>query len=519
MPRSREEIVKELLGDKDLLLSKRPFTRGGTPSVDDPSDGEETMDFWRRRAHLPHNRRRIVSQERFARELDPNCHDVLFDDNLPSICMKVRDGGYQELRFKRVGLGIQEEIRQKKTLSLTGNPRTITLHDTSPTDEVIKMFADLKWAWNERNMDGLGTKAVYGQQGYGDVGLLMYMSDRDEIRGRVLSYADGYVIISHNDDNGERVMECVYYADENDVEHVDCYDDTYMYRLYDDGYTGWAVHDVVRHGFSEIPLITKRGDVSWNNVQSLIEVIEVLWNIFIVIQKRHGWGILYIRGNIKDTVKKIAGSIILQDTSLEGNGTAEFKTPPSPENMIQTIEALMDELQRDASVTFILPKDVSASGDISGIAVQMTRALDIEWAASAVIEWQNFASKQMRLFKEGYAMELVRKGERKTALTDYAQMKVSCKYKMWQPFDEASYNQMLTTMKQGGIISKRTAIERNTVSSPDEVMRVLSEARDEMEMEVEREQLLSMAKGNVEQSEEEPIVDDAAGTDDASLEQ
>ena len=481
MKRTREEIVRGLLANQERLLAKRPFTRGGPPVVDDPADGDEVLQFCRRMAHLPHLRKRIVSQERFARELDPNCHDVIFDANLPSICMKVSEGTYQTLKFKRVGLGLQQEIRQKKALSLAGNPRVLTLHDTGPSEEAIRNFADLKWAWEERNMDGLGTRAVYTQQGYGDVGLLMYMSDKGEIRGRVLSYEDGYVIISHNDDDGDRVLECVYYSDEEDVEHVDCYDDTYLYRLYDDGENGWGVKEVVRHGFSEIPLITKRGDVAWNNVQSLIDVIEVLWNIFIVIQKRHGWGILYIRGNIKDTVKRIAGSIILQDTSLEGNGEAEFKTPPSPENMIQTIEALMEELQRDASVTFILPKDISASGDISGIAVQMTRALDIEWAASAVIDWQNFASKHMRLFKEGLAMEKVRKGENMTAVTDFADMKVSCRYKMWQPFDENSYNQMIATMKQAGIISQRTAVERNTVSSPDEFMRVLSEARQEME--------------------------------------
>ena len=480
MKRTREEIVQDLLTHQDKLLAKRPFLRGGSVSVDDVTDGEDTTGG-KRKAHIPRLSRMIVSQERFVRELDPNSHNVIFDANLPSICMKVQDGGFVELQFRRMGLGIQEEIRQKKTLALTGNPRVITLHNASPTDAEQKDFADLKWYWEDRNMDGLGTKAVYGQMGYGDVGLLMYLNDKKEIRGRVLSYDDGYVIISHNDDNGERVLECVYYADENDVEHVDAYDDTYMYRLYADDKGAWGVREKVKHGFSEIPLVTKRGNVAWNNVQPLIEIIEILWNIFVVIQKRHGWGILYIRGKIDETVKKIAGSIILQDTTLDGNGTAEFKTPPSPENMIATIDALMEELQRDASVTFILPKDVNTSGDVSGIAMQMSRALDTEGAVAAVIEWQNFASKHMRLFKEGLAKELVAKGINPTAVTDFASMQVSCKYKMWQPFDEASYNQMLTTMKQGGIISQQTAIEKNTISAPDEVMRVIEEARKAQE--------------------------------------
>lgn len=486
--RSRQEIVKDLLADQSKLLSKRPFTRGGRAGSENSSDGQSIYMGQKRMVQLPRVHKYIVSQDTFARELDPNCHKVIYDKNLPSICVKVQDGGYQDIEFKRVGMGFQESIRQKKTLSLCGNPRELTLHNANPSEAEMRHYADLKWKWKSRNMDGLSTRSVYGQHGYGDVGLLMFMDDNDEIRGRVLSYEDGYVIVSHNDDDGRRVLECVYYEDEDGNAHADCYDDTYLYRLYGDetadaetGEGGWGVKEVIKHGFSEIPLVTKRGPVAWNNVEDLIEAMEILWNLFIVIQKRHGWGILYIRGNFNESVKRLAGSIILQDTTIDGNGTAEFKTPPSPDNMIATLDALMEQLQRDASVTFILPKDISTGGDISGLAVQMTRALDIEWATSAAIEWQNFADKHMRLFKEGLAMEMVRKGENPTAVTDFRNMRVSCRFKMWQPFDETSYNQMICTAKQAGIISQQTAVERNTLATPDEYLRVLNEARAEEE--------------------------------------
>ena len=72
------------------------------------------------------------------------------------------------------------------------------------------------------------------------------------------------------------------------------------------------------HGFSEIPLITKRGDVAWNNVQPIIDAYEELYNIFNAIQKRFGWGIFYVRGKFKETAKKIAGSVVLNDTSMDG---------------------------------------------------------------------------------------------------------------------------------------------------------------------------------------------------------
>lgn len=481
---TRKQIIERLLSNPEKMLFKRPFTRGtDSYTVSDRNDGlvYETTTFLP--AALPNVRKKVVSQERFLKELDPSCHDVLFDDNLPSICVKNNDGVQVEIEYKKTAVNFQERIRQKKTLSLCGNSRVFTLHEHAPSDRLIENFETLKWYWEKRNQDGLDAKAVYTQLGMGDVGLLMYFNEKNEIRGRILSYEDGYVIISHNDDNGERVMECVYYRDAYGYERIDSYTDLHLYRFVlrqdiKDDNGGWILEDVAEHGFSEIPLITKRGAVAWNEVQGLIELFEIIYNIFAVIQKRHGWGILYIRGKFREQVQKIAGSIILNDTSMDGKGSAEFKTPPSPANTIEFLDSILDQIQIGSSVTFVLPKDVKTGGDISGVAMQMTRSFDIESASNAVIEWQNFADKHCRLFKEGLAKELVTKGENKLAITEYQDMKVTCSFKMWQPFDEVSYNQMLCTMKGAGIISTKTGIEKNTVSTPDEVSRVLNEQKD-----------------------------------------
>lgn len=484
MKRKREDIVAWLLADPERLLAKKPFLRGGSYAVEDLNDGEPVEQGETRRATLPCGTMKIVTQERFRRELDPGCHDVLYDKSLPAICVKLNDGNYQEVKYNRVALAFQESIRQKKTLSICGNPREITLHNPAPDDKMQEAFAALKWQWRKTNQDGLDTKAVYTQMGYGDAGLLMYFDDAGRVRGRVLSYEDGYVIISHNDDNGERVMECVYYEDAWGIEHIDCYTDTMLYRLGSNvGEGGWGISESYPHGFEEIPLITKRGPVAWNNVETLIEALETLWNIFVVVQKRHGWGILYIRGRFKDEARQIAGSIILNDTSSDGNGTAEFKEPPSPQNMIDTLDEMLNQIQRGCGVTFILPKDVKTGGDLSGLAIQMTRSLDIEWATSSVIEWQNFADKHLRLFAYGFAKQQVMSGENPTALTDYAAMRMSCRFKMWQPFDEGTYNQMVCTAKQAGIISQRTAVEKNTLSTPDEYLRIGQEAEEAAVME------------------------------------
>ena len=164
-----------------------------------------------------------------------------------------------------------------------------------------------------------------------------------------------------------------------------------------------------------------------------------------------------------------------RDKSMDGNGSAEFKAPPSPEGMLNSLEDLFEKIQINSSCTFLLPKDVKSSGDISGLAITLTRDLDLKNAQQGVIEWQNFADKMMRLFKEGLAKELVKKGENTNAITEFAKLRISCKFKIWQPFSATEYNNMLISMKQAGILSTKTAIEKNTESTPDEAKRIEEE--------------------------------------------
>lgn len=486
---SRKDIINSFIANPNRLLLKKPFTRGcETFSINDTLDGSDVRTNCLKEAKLPEIHKRIVSQERFAKELDPNCHDVIFDDNLPSICVKVSEDSYQEIKFKRFGISLQARIKDKAVLYLCGNKRTHILHDANPSEKLKKNFADFKWHWENTNQDGIETRAVDIQNSYGDVGLLVYMNEDNKVKSRLFSYADGYQIISHRDNNNEPLIDCVYYRSDDGVRHIDAYDDTYHYHFVDgvyepvvsgdnntDKHNGWALEYMEPHGFSESPLVTKRGDVPWNDAEDLIELFEIVFNLFAVIQKRHGWGILYIRGKFSETAKKIAGSVILNDTSIDGKGTAEFKTPPTPQNMIDFMQSILDQIQISCGCTFILPKDVKSSGDISGLAIQMTRSLDIERTANSVIEWQNFVSKHSRLFKEGLAKELVASGENPNAITEFEDMKISTSFKPWQPFDENVWNQMLCTLKSAGLISTKTGVERCTVSAPDEEVRLDSE--------------------------------------------
>ena len=468
------EQIRALLADPNKLKQKKPFTRGIDYSSLTFNNGVVNYNDFSE-ARLPKHRDYIVTQEQFMQELDPLGHTVLYDDNIPSICVKVSQNGYRDIDFEKMAVPIQRNIKNKQLLHLTGNKMQFTLVDILPSDKQKEDFVIFKQYWDLRNQDGMKTKMVDTQLSYGDAGLLYYFDYKGRIKSRILSFADGYVLCPHNDQNGDRILESVYYKKDN-VEYIDSYDDTYMYRYKQDyaSNDGWVMEEPVVHGFPEIPLITKRGKVAWDNVQTIITSYETLYNVFNAIQRRHGWGLLYIKGRFADTAKKLAGSIVLNDRSLEGKGDAKFLTPPSPQGTIDTLQLLLDTIQLGSGTTFLLPKDIKTGGDISGITIQLVQSQDIETAMRNSIDWQNVADKMVRLFKYGLSVELVNSGktEYKTAITDFEQLNINAKFKPWRPMNDYEYNQMLTVLHGAGLISKKTGIQKNTESTPDEESRI-----------------------------------------------
>jgi hypothetical protein len=156
--------------------------------------------------------------------------------------------------------------------------------------------------------------------------------------------------------------------------------------------------------------------------------------------------------------------------------------------MQETLKDLFKSIQIGSSTTIILPDDIRLSGDVSGLAVQLTKELDILNAEQAVIEWQNVADKSTRLFKYGLAKELVKTGANPTAITDFDDLHISSKFKVWRPFNEYEYNQMITILSGAGVISKETAIEVNTISKPDEKLRMQKETEEAERKELEQQE-------------------------------
>lgn len=514
--------VAELLKDPVALRKKKPFTRGiKNPDIKSPRNCNRSVGYNdMQEADLPDVDMYEIPQSQYMAELDPQSHKVLYDDNIPSITMKTKDGGFVTIEYERMAVSYQRNIVDKQVQHLCGNKMEFTLMNTAPTDVDANNYTTFKQYWDLRNMDGWRTKMVAAQKSVGDSGLLFYFDRKGRVKCRLLSYLDGYVLCPHNDANGERILESVYYQKDG-VEYIDSYDEKYFYRYRNNGMKtvvveegkedatsqvpAWVLEPPVVHGYSEIPLITHRGRVAWDPVQSIIEVYEVIYNIFLVIQKRHGWGILYVKGKFQDKGQKIAGAIVLNDTSLDGNGSAEFKTPPSPQNMIDTLGLMEETIQKGASTTFLLPKDVRSTGDISAQAIMLTQSLDIENALQGVAEWQNTADKMGRLFKEGLSKELVntKKAEYTNAVTDFERLNIRAAFRVWRPQSETEINNMITSLKSSNSISQQTAVEKNTISAPDELQRLAREAREAERLAEQKAQAATKQANKIESMQTE----------------
>ena len=61
------------------------------------------------------------------------------------------------------------------------------------------------------------------------------------------------------------------------------------------------------------------------------------------------------------------------------------------------------------------------------------------------------------------------------AITEFEDLHINAKFKVWRPFNDYEYNQMLAILTGAGILSKESGIELSTVGKPDEKARVQRE--------------------------------------------
>ena len=95
------EQINFLLEKPERLIVKKPFTRGHKETVNEQIEAKSVFCNEKIAVSIPNIKNIIVPQSQFLKELDPNSHDVLFDENIPSFCVKMKNGGIQEIKYKR----------------------------------------------------------------------------------------------------------------------------------------------------------------------------------------------------------------------------------------------------------------------------------------------------------------------------------------------------------------------------------------------------------------------------------
>lgn len=463
--------INEVLKDVNKVLNKVPFTRSMS-AIGDYSEQSVEIDG-KEQVSIPMRMGKTVSQDRFLRELDPSSHDIHLDKNVPSIIAKVVDNGvygWTEIKEKRVALAYQRRILDKRVQYLCGKPIKHTLCNHNPSDEDKDNFIELKEEFINKNFNVRVSELVENQMSCGDAALIMYF-DNKKIKSRNVSYKDGYVIIPHYNKYGEEDFIVIYYKRDG-LEKIDIYDDSMVYGLYKTKEESWALDNYQPHGFLEIPVIYKRGKVAWEDSQSIIEVTEIIYNIYTVIMKRHGWGLLYIKGKIDERLKKTAGAVVLNDPNPESQGDAKYLTPEEPVGIQNLLKDLRKEIQLQSGVVLLDPEDIKTGSDMSGLALKMMMSTAYEKALLDARFYDDIADKVTRLFKYGVGIE-------KAKSAQYNRLIIRGEFDVWMPQSESSITNDIAVLLQNGGISIETATEKSSYSAPDEMQRLKAE-RDEL---------------------------------------
>lgn len=457
----------------DILL-KEPFTRGGT--VIGALDGVQVEAGTMVAAAPPTRMLKQISQATYLKELDPAMHDIHFDENVPKIVAKVGNG-FMEVKYIRMALAYQAKIVEKQTQYLCGKKMRFTLCNHKPTAKEKDLFINLKEAWINKNMDIRKWELAHKQKSVGDAAMIFYFDEDKKVQAKTVSYMDNYTLLPHKDRYGKMDFFAMYFIKDG-VETIEAYDKINRYVISKTSDSEYRLTEVSMHGFNRIPVVYKRGEVAWEKAQSIIETLEIIYNIYTVIMKRHGWGLLYIRGKLDPKITKTAGAIILNDPNPDSSGTADFKSPPNPEGMENLIADLRKQIQWQTSTIFLHPDDIKMSSEPSGIAIKLLLNTALEKASTDARDYDEVADEMCQLFKYGLGIE-------ENRVSEYNLLSIRAEFDVWMPQSDTEIVNNIVQLKSAKAISNETAAEISPLSSSDETARISIDKAEEMAREDE----------------------------------
>lgn len=480
---------EELLNDPQKILVKKPFTRGIAPYI----SGLQGFSDIAATATLPRRREYVVSQDTFLDELDPYSHAIhslyTLDNKKVLITYKetIEDEDGNEIvverekedtiNVTRLAFPMQEMIATKQKVHLTGNDLQITLANETQTKEDKSYFTVLKQFFTSKNMNIALAECVEEQLTTGDTALLQYFNKKKKLDWKTYYWKDGYCLLPHYDEYGELILFGIYYSDivnGNQTECLDVWDETFKYRYIKDGYEFKLTESPKRHGFEEVPISYKRGDVAWNKVQKPIEDFELHASLWAESVRYYGDPLLFLKGSI-DVLpgRDERGKVLAGEDS---DADAKLIQAEESKNVTNLMDFWLREIFRHSYTVSLIPETLHISGDLPGISVKLLMSAAIEKAISEAKKWDGFIDKMLRLFIYGVGIE---SGE----AAQIGRLKVFGKIIPYIPQNDTEVINNINSSVGAKSISRETGNSLHPMAEADENSRVLAEEAARVEQE------------------------------------
>ena len=460
----REHDIKWFFEEPSRLTFMKPFTRGGEKL----SHGYESTDVTPTTymdVGFANMQLKPISQDTYITEYRPDLHHIILNKAIPKIKVQFNgvDVGFGEITQTA---SFQKLIHSAHVRNLTANPIEFNLcnFDNAENEDIKKGFGIVKQEWMWRNREWDKYQAINICKQLGNVGVL-FSYDKNKNRYDVThySYEDGYQIVPNYDEYGIEVARSLVYQIDGSMV-IDTYDNKTHYRTVMTD-KGWTIKSEP-HGFTQCPLLHKRGKVAWEYAESTIEMWEIMANIQDIALKRFGTFALVLIGDMdEDAFRRDSSTLIINLSSDNTNGKQDAKVLnfPEPQTMDGYLKTLEEKISLFSSTSFITPKDITTSNSGgNGIALAMSN--DYALATQSALDWQMFINDMVRLHQEGLELETGVK---------YTDLKIGAKIVPWSL--ETNNTKITNLSMEAAYLSTQTIIEKCPDAAPDEIERVIKE--------------------------------------------
>lgn len=494
--------------------------------------------------------RKIKTQEDFLREYYPSGHRIWNPEEYPDIIKKnpefdpehpEKGREYYLQPITRCAFAFQQVIATKHTLHLTGNDVQFELacgdDDLTKEDKQQKDLNTFKKGWLMANMEVVHFDAVQSYMIVAEAAVVGYMEE-GKFGAKVLSFKNGDYLYPHFDSvTGKlEVFARKYYdCDEdgrNQIEWVEVWDDTYMYRFKNDigdrsvtkraiekikgifGMNGYALVEKKKHGFPFIPVAYIRNEDGpcWSQVQRNIEDYEEAFSYLCESNKAYAFPIFYVKGDgdeISITGDDMTGAVKAIAMGDKDN-EAGFLNGTDASDAFATQLNKSYELIYELSFT-VKPPELK-SGDLPGVAIKLLYSPALEVAMNDAQKMQPFLDQLVKIAKYGIGLE-----------NNITASILGLEINAWvEPYVHQNKTELITnlaTAVQNGFLSKQTASER----CPDfpknaEWDRIIKEKKeeDQQDLLMDLERADNETENAIEEKEAEAKINGGNGGNDVN---